>query len=211
MRGRFACRPARFLCFRLTPAHAGKISTKCRWSGWTTAHPRACGEDFEEAYRRLQCQGSPPRMRGRSGHPGLAPGRAGLTPAHAGTIQSGSFAILSVRAHPRVCGEDGGGKTSWALQIGSPPRIRGRYIRQFIVYHQVGLTPAYAGKIVVFKPFFGPRDTAFVKLDGTNCFDVLLLFEVFARNPGLLFQEKCRFLDLRFYVFREAAPRRYLI
>ena len=50
---------------RITPARAGKSPLPARGNSCLGDHPRACGEKIREQLRKLNAQGSPPRMRGK--------------------------------------------------------------------------------------------------------------------------------------------------
>ena len=130
----------------ITPACAGKRST--RWKGlirWQD-HPRVCGEKVLFGSYNRSPQGSPPRARGKAlpdrGHP-LS---RGITPAYAGK----SAALLpSVRLgpdHPRVRGEKKHRLRSSDEIGGSPPRTRGKAIVLLVLCRGYRITPAYAGK-----------------------------------------------------------------
>ena len=68
----------------ITPAHAGKRSSRTPWWAVARDHPRACGEKKPKKRRKQKSRGSPPRMRGKVvGRPGHVVG-VGITPAHAG-------------------------------------------------------------------------------------------------------------------------------
>ena len=71
-----------------------------------------------------------------------------ITPAYAGkrtyTQPAGAFS----QDHPRVCGEKGGALITEDGVEGSPPRMRGKAFLHRTFIHQVGITPAYAGKRV---------------------------------------------------------------
>ena len=169
MRGRRGDDEEDALAGRLTPAYAGKTAFKRSKRSTMAAHPRVCGEDFKHGGDGTQAEGSPPRMRGRRHRhsavlpaPGLTPrmrGRPnsaasrrksnGLTPAYAGKTSSLIASVSNMRAHPRVCGEDRIRRRPGANQMGSPPRMRGRRLHQFVHEASGRLTPAYAGKTEV--------------------------------------------------------------
>ena len=48
--------------------------------------------------------------------------------------------------HPRVCGEKSGLPVSVPTRMGSPPRMRGKDVKQAIKIMMQRITPAYAGK-----------------------------------------------------------------
>ena len=130
----------------ITPACAGKRST--RWKGlirWQD-HPRVCGEKVLLGSYNRSPQGSPPRARGKAlpdrGHP-LS---RGITPAYAGKSLQHLNIVVRLRDHPRVRGEKTVHLKTCLKQTGSPPRTRGKVIisRSFRVSCRI--TPAYAGK-----------------------------------------------------------------
>ena len=95
--------------------------------------------------RRLPLR-SPPRVRGKGGRfAGLAH-RFGITPACAGKRRPGFRLIHANGDHPRVCGEKF--MLPWlnALELGSPPRVRGKAADCGPGAPDSGITPACAGK-----------------------------------------------------------------
>ena len=90
----------------LTPAYAGKTRRSPTATMSWTAHPRVCGEDAAAMTELVKGGGSPPRMRGRRRLHGRKTAAPRLTPAYAGKTTSDGDAVTSIRAHPRVCGED---------------------------------------------------------------------------------------------------------
>ena len=93
--------------YGLIPAHAGKTSGTLVDSNVGPAHPRACGENVDEATLLPEPFGSSPRMRGKplEGRPPLP------TPM----------------AHPRACGENAVIIGSRVANTGSSPRMRGKH------------------------------------------------------------------------------------
>ena len=78
----------------------------------------------------------------------------GITPAYAG--KSGKM-VVTVAArwdHPRVCGEKQGTTEYKSDPLGSPPRMRGKVVQLCMATGLRGITPAYAGKSMVFAPSF---------------------------------------------------------
>ena len=130
----------------ITPAYAGKSLSPGRSTAAKRDHPRVCGEKLVS--RPIHCRkaGSPPRMRGK----GLTPDghfcAYGITPAHAG--KSTPFQKLKTQSwdHPRTCGEKPRWRAPPPQSEGSPPRMRGKVRDVFPVLHELGITPAYAGK-----------------------------------------------------------------
>ncbi len=112
---------------RITPAHAGTIFSALKFELRTWDHPRACGDYLSWLFFILLRLGSPPRMRGLCEYPWRTIFRAGITPAHAGTI----FFVLNP---PLVI-------------LGSPPRMRGLSFCKSDIFQGVGITPAHAGTI----------------------------------------------------------------
>ena len=68
----------------ITPAHAGKRSSRTCTGFPARDHPRTCGEKMVASFSRFSFMGSPPHMRGKgwSCRPDSCP--TGITPAHAG-------------------------------------------------------------------------------------------------------------------------------
>ena len=89
----------------ITPAHAGKSSSKrCRPLAFGD-HPRACGEKKVLSVDESDKAGSPPRMRGKAQQRPRSAARCGITPAHAGKRSPRAVASRRPRDHPRACGE----------------------------------------------------------------------------------------------------------
>ena len=164
MRGKRANVASNDVCSGLTPACAGKTKAKPNVEALYQAHPRVCGENSGIGNTVRALRGSPPRVRGKRDDEvgGLQGGR--LTPACAGKTLVFTECRLIGRAHPRVCGENGGSlfPVPWAhprvcgenalveasplAPIGSPPRVRGKHVRRPPPPRERGLTPACAGK-----------------------------------------------------------------
>ena len=111
---------------RLIPARAGKTSLVSLWPGWPSAHPRACGENDDDARQAALDSGSSPRVRGKQGCMYLTLTFPGLIPARAGKTFPPGFGGRRDRAHPRACGEN---PMSWQNRVcprGSSPRVRGK-------------------------------------------------------------------------------------
>ena len=91
-------------------------------------------------------QGSPPRMRGKHCAFIRTPIGVGITPADAGKTMSALNASVIVWDHPRGCGENGLTGVTANLELGSPPRMRGKrvFVPQLLAVR--GITPADAGK-----------------------------------------------------------------
>jgi len=145
VRGRHLVGQGRTRCAGLTPACAGTASQLRHHDPLGVAHPRVCGDGNATAVSHLVSEGSPPRVRGRRPRIVVAELCAGLTPACAGTAPGLPRPRRRGRAHPRVCGDGGLSDASWAVNAGSPPRVRGRHTPTSTSNRRRGLTPACAG------------------------------------------------------------------
>ena len=94
-------------------------------------------------------KGSPPRMRGKDGVNDSAQAVTGITPACAGKSFRAKLPILSIRDHPRVCGEKEARAWPKEQVWGSPPRMRGKGTNAHRPGRTAGITPAYAGKRLI--------------------------------------------------------------
>ena len=87
-------------------------------------------------------------MRGRGSSGNASYGNCGITPARAGK----SFAYLRREIqrgdHPRACGEECFSPAPVCIDVGSPPRVRGRAVGGGLFGLVVGITPARAGKSI---------------------------------------------------------------
>ena len=110
----------------ITPAYAGKSTSRCARRRRPRDHPRVCGEKRNRCGRLYRGAGSPPRMRGKVASPRENSAPPGITPAYAGKSGTNSRSRSVSGDHPRVCGE----KTSSTIKL-----LAGG-----------GITPAYAGK-----------------------------------------------------------------
>ena len=131
---------------RITPAWAGKSSSKPSFSAAAWDHPRVGGEKFFKTIIFGCSLGSPPRGRGK----GMALTEAnrvfGITPAWAGKSDNSENQSSKKQDHPRVGGEKALSSTALGLAIGSPPRGRGKGLFSTIPGGCPGITPAWAGK-----------------------------------------------------------------
>ena len=89
-------------------------------------------------------------MRGKANHAICPEGQCGITPAYAGKSTRYSSHNQRDWDHPRVCGEKALAQGFNVGRQGSPPRMRGKVINTDVPGHGLGITPAYAGKRVLF-------------------------------------------------------------
>ena len=146
VRGKALWRGLRVATRRITPACAGKSKLRNRTQHIRRDHPRVCGEKLQAEQAATIQQGSPPRVRGKviGIHPLVF--LTGITPACAG--KSGCLYRYRFRAwdHPRVCGEKPYCWGSKIMELGSPPRVRGKETKLESEENEMGITPACAGK-----------------------------------------------------------------
>ena len=131
---------------RITLAYAGKRICAYRFDLYGRDHPRVCGEKEPLLYTYQDAGGSPPRMRGKGGELSGRVRPQGITPAYAGKRARPRPRWVKFKDHPRVCGEKphfGQGRT---VNLGSPPRMRGKGVNPGNHRVAMGITPAYAGK-----------------------------------------------------------------
>ena len=151
---------------RITPAHAGKTAPHRQAVLREADHPRACGENYSSGVCLGGGCGSPPRMRGKlSGNQiiiasiGSPPRMRGkpkarqsasksprITPAHAGKTTVIYPTPQTPPDHPRACGENCPSEGLNGIYSGSPPRMRGKLLRQLLLRYGQRITPAHAGK-----------------------------------------------------------------
>ena len=138
----------------ITPAYAGKRVplSGCRW--FHRDHPRVCGEKIAHPIEPIAFPGSPPRMRGKVLQIIQLTVYVGITPAYAGKSGSRCISPRSGRDHPRVCGEKDQNSLKQATSQGPTPIMRGKDTKGREEGRQGGITPAYAGKSIL---FYSPR------------------------------------------------------
>ena len=69
-----------------------------------------------------------------------------ITPAYAGKSRRRYAFQISIRDHPRLCGEKFRFLEISPAHEGSPPPMRGKVYMSGITYKDRRITPAYAGK-----------------------------------------------------------------
>ena len=110
----------------ITPAYAGKSRAKKAVAAVRRDHPRICGEKRISSTALWYAVGSPPHMRGKDSENRFAENPQGITPAYAGNRPLTVAALVASRDHPRICGEKPPLSTFVALELGSPPHMRGK-------------------------------------------------------------------------------------
>ena len=129
----------------LTPAWAGTTSTAAASRPAARAHPRMGGDHLGRELGLAFAEGSPPHGRGPPLEHAEHRGRAGLTPAWAGTTNNEVNREGMVRAHPRMGGDHSMAFHHGKGTAGSPPHGRGPPRRCRRRPDRQRLTPAWAG------------------------------------------------------------------
>ena len=143
----------------ITPAYAGKSTSDRAAASSLWDHPRVCGEKLLPRAVLGPASGSPPRMRGKAPLTLNHKVVLRITPAYAGKRIIICPTSCPVGDHPRVCGEKGSLRRRATLNIGSPPRMRGKGKDSGGRRPHPGITPAYAGKSPVRRtPYRKHRD-----------------------------------------------------
>ena len=101
--------------------------------------------------------GSPPRVRGKATKSEKLRRDMRITPACAGKRYTSETNRLTMWDHPRVCGEKADKRVHAPAAAGSPPRVRGKADAVADVVQAIRITPACAGKRVVYQPRRKPR------------------------------------------------------
>ena len=85
-------------------------------------------------------------MRGKPSFQSLAGIALRITPADAGKTIFSCFYPINNQDHPRGCGENIPQLVDAGMQLGSPPRMRGKHPQNIHVSRRIIITPADAGK-----------------------------------------------------------------
>ena len=157
MRGKQRRLEARFLGRGITPADAGKTHLVRVVRHISEDHPRGCGENAVPVLGIAAKLGSPPRMRGKRILINDCCARTRITPADAGKTRTQRGGATPARDHPRGCGENVGGGCAPARLHGSPPRMRGKPLKEESVPILDRITPADAGKTNLDRVAFDPH------------------------------------------------------
>ena len=149
-RGRVDC--SFILCpsIRITPAWAGKSLTFISSLSLIADYPRVGGEEPAIVRIFLFHRGLPPRGRGRVPAVSSVSLLGRITPAWAGKSCRGRCLRHWVEDYPRVGGEEDSLKIPSSTHLGLPPRGRGRASLSLIAFFGKRITPAWAGKSIVF-------------------------------------------------------------
>ena len=151
MRGKATRTGKRSKKIRITPAYAGKSLRQSFKESARRDHPRICGEKATRGCTISVGWGSPPHMRGKVGVSGTLIRFKGITPAYAGKSSSAKLRSSVARDHPRICGEKLFSRLLCGFLMGSPPHMRGKDRHRCGRQPCQGITPAYAGKRLVFQ------------------------------------------------------------
>ncbi len=138
---------------RITPACAGKTSFCCTASLSAADHPRVCGENQSGLWFYGPERGSPPRVRGKQTDSSMDCASIRITPACAGKTRRRASRFSFSADHPRVCGENSLSASPASICDGSPPRVRGKLVKQIGYTVTVRITPACAGKTKVYTRY----------------------------------------------------------
>ena len=128
------------------PRMRGKVDHVLAGAIQNQDHPRMCGEKAAFFGDLVGAGGSPPRMRGKATRRCILQQLRGITPTYAGKSFWRCKARRRCRDHPRTCGEKKLAEFEDETGTGSPPRMRGKVLRDVVAYAVNGITPAYAGK-----------------------------------------------------------------
>ena len=146
VRGKRATYPVVQYPQRLIPACAGKTTIPVMPGRPSGAHPRVCGENGSDLAAWRRSFGSSPRVRGKPSGCSDCLCDRGLIPACAGKTSCDPSRCAALRAHPRVCGENGRPRRFSRKAAGSSPRVRGKRARNMVAVSPSRLIPACAGK-----------------------------------------------------------------
>ena len=146
MRGKEVAQNVHLPSVRITPACAGKSRPLLPAPALHWDHPRVCGEKRKLIFVLSPARGSPPRVRGKVHLICCLDLHCGITPACAGKRRRYRGNFFQCKDHPRVCGEKSCAGIGQFLQLGSPPRVRGKVHRIAVHHIPQRITPACAGK-----------------------------------------------------------------
>ena len=130
---------------RFIPACAGNASAGGTNGGYTTVHPRVCGERRWKSKGLPPTAGSSPRVRGTPRRSLFRQSQSRFIPACAGNACAASPFQRESPVHPRVCGERVTSPLSRPSAPGSSPRVRGTPGDAGLPHHPIRFIPACAG------------------------------------------------------------------
>ena len=130
----------------ITPACAGKTTTRAWRTPTERDHPRMRGENDRDANVCCAEEGSPPHARGKRRRNELHDRIPRITPACAGKTRLRDPGYDRLADHPRMRGENAVQTTADGKVAGSPPHARGKPALKPAFEPCVGITPACAGK-----------------------------------------------------------------
>ena len=131
---------------RITPACAGKTSTRHASEPPSQDHPRLRGKDYWVANYGSGNTGSPPLARERHLIRREPKKEVRITPACAGKTSLYTGTNYIKWDHPRLRGKDLLPVRGQKLASGSPPLARERLLRHYPSAPAIRITPACAGK-----------------------------------------------------------------
>ena len=109
----------------IIPACAGNSINHNASSCCSRDHPRVCGEQTSGILASSYLLGSSPRVRGTASFNLQNSSASGIIPACAGNSPPPCCLFQIYWDHPRVCGEQAWGSTTWARQFGIIPACAG--------------------------------------------------------------------------------------
>ena len=123
-------------------------------------------------------------MRGKLIEDALIDARIRITPAHAGKTLGRKNPCCAAADHPRACGENAGVNPLAESSPLSPPRMRGKRLREHIDREIPRITPAHAGKT---RPpaFCTQISSDHPRACGENAFLVSLLYSSHGSPPRM--------------------------
>ena len=136
--------------YRFTSACAEKICCKILSDGMPAVHLRVCGENLGQMRPNCGVNGSPPRVRRKSGLINQRALRRRFTSACAEKMALPRRLPICRAVHLRVCGENDSIGKRGVNAIGSPPRVRRKSPTSNLCVLPLRFTSACAEKILTF-------------------------------------------------------------